>query len=110
MIEQLLNRAVVIHRAGGDPVETTGALQQASADEAEGHGEFSITGWRLWLRADEEIGTADQVEVDGDRYSVNGEPWRVADEGTGQIHHIEARLVRTGSSEPLGGDSGEEDF
>jgi hypothetical protein len=52
-----------------------------------------------------------QVEVDDERYSVNGEPWRVADELTGQVHHIEARLVRTGSSEPASaGGSDEEAF
>ncbi len=105
----LLTRTVTIYKADGTSSTTPGSLQQRRRDEADGHGEFSRTEWLLVLSAEASLDTADTVSVDGTRYEVAGDPWPVYNELTGEVHHIEATLTRTGSGSS-GTPSGEEDF
>lgn len=111
MIETLINRPCVITRGSdappddfgledppepGEEVETVCELQQRNRSEPGEDGEVSSSDWVLFLRADEVLGTADTVEVDGESYEVVGEPWRARNPLTRQFSHVEATVRRVG--------------
>lgn len=107
MLADLLNRDVTIaHRgeaegfdnrqAATSTTTVKGALQQA--DASEDTQELGSSHSVLWLPAGTEIDAGDTAEVSGRTYEVEGDPWVVVDEETGQPHHIEATLARAGAA------------
>ncbi len=82
----------------GAEVETRGALQQRSRREPDGQGELSDTDWLLILLPDVAIDTTDLVRIDGREYEVVGDAWPVTDHRSGEVHHLEVSLNRTGGS------------
>jgi hypothetical protein len=78
--------------------ETVCALQKQAtlaSSEPAGEGEFSATGWNIFLLAGVDINTGDAVVVDGLTYELVGDPWPVRNERTGVISHLEAEARRT---------------
>lgn len=110
MIGRLFNRDATVYRAIGSSFPVKCALQQVRRDDASGHGPgFSVTEWRLFLPVGTALTAADEVEVDGQRFQVAGQPWVVHNEATGLPHHVEATLKVTGSATD-DGPPGEDDF
>lgn len=114
-LQQLLNRPVTItRRTGGtteDPygnqlddtvtVATVGELQQQQRLETESSwseraGEVLQSTWLLVLPANTAVDGGDKVTVDGQDFEVQGTPWHARNPRTGEAHHVEATLRRTG--------------
>lgn len=110
MIEALLTVPVTIVRPSADvedeytdsasstSTDTTGAVDQDSTSDQDGRGEVARSQWTLFLRPDELIDADCSVLIGGTRYSVIGDPWPVDDKLTGQAHHLEVKLERSGSA------------
>lgn len=79
--------------------ETVCELQQHQRSEPGDQGEFSDTGWLLFLLPGTALDTSDQVEVDGQVFEVVGAPWEVRNPRTQTVSHIEATLRRTAGAE-----------
>lgn len=77
-----------------DTEETRCALQQQRALEVDEGGETSDTRWLLILPHGTEVDTGDAVEVRGDRYEIEGDPWS-AEEGSRSLWHVEVQVRRT---------------
>jgi len=117
MLLDLLTKPVVIKRrkasdddddygsevAEETSVVTVGELQQQGRTEREGV--ISATSWLLILPPDVELDTNDVVVVDNFRFEISGNPWLVRNPLTGELHHIEATLERTGGEEVVLGGS-----
>ena len=74
-------------------VETVCHIQQRRRDEPGALGEVSETDWLAFFMPDEQLRTGDAVETEGWVYELIGDPW-VADQGSPEVHHIEATLRR----------------
>lgn len=106
MIDALLTRPVtIVTRADSGTDElgnvtftdtetvTVGELQQRRRSETPDGG-LAETSWTLFLPAGTAIGANDRVQVDGDTFEVDGDPWPVRNPRSGADSHVEATLRR----------------
>lgn len=111
--QALLSTPCTIYRRGrpgpvneyGDRPETEAAgepakceLQRVRAVERTQSGglvrRLSETAYHLFLAPEVGLDATDQVDVGGQRYTVDGDPWQVTHPRTGEVHHLEARVRR----------------
>ena len=112
-IATLINRpaTIILRSPSGDtdeygnevPVEdelaTAVELQQVRRDEPAGAGEVSDTRWLGFFPAGTDLTTADAVEIEGERYELEGDPWAVRNPRTGAESHVETTLCRVAGAE-----------
>jgi hypothetical protein len=79
--------------------ETLCELQQRH--QAEEGDVLGVGDFILFLPPDTPLDTNDGVIVGGLLYEVMGPPWYARNPRTGQAHHVEANLRRTGGEEVL---------
>lgn len=77
-------------------VDTVCEIQQRARDEDELAGELSDTLWTVFFLPGEQVGTGDQLIVDGQVYEFVGEPWDARNPRLQAASHIEATVRRTG--------------
>lgn len=73
-------------------VQTYCELQQRASDETSD--EVAGTSWIAFFPATLTIDQDDAIVVDGDKYELTGEPWKVRNPRTKQVSHIEVSLRR----------------
>jgi hypothetical protein len=109
MLSQLLNTPCVITRnlpgstedefgneiPQTDEIETVCELQQQQRSEPGNEGELSVTTWLLVLPAGTVLRTSDKIEIGGDVYEVEGDPWAVRNPRTQTDSHVEATVTRS---------------
>lgn len=57
--------------------------------------------WLAFFLATEEVGSGDELVVDGLTYQVEGDSWRARNPRTGEFTHVEATLRRVAGAEDL---------
>jgi hypothetical protein len=83
-------------------VATVCAFQkQSSSVDAEDRSQNNLaeSGWDLFLPFGPDINSGDAVIVDDLEYEVDGDPWPVRNELTGEFSHVEAVCRRVSGSE-----------
>ena len=102
---QLMTRPCVvrhIERTGADDMgeptttvtttDTVCELQQATTAEQRADGLVVVTGWAAFLPPDVDVSALDEIEADGLRFTVDGDPWTVRHPMTGAASHQQLRL------------------
>ena len=101
----LTRTATMLRRDAVDPLDpdaelasvpagtTLCELQQVNEDDAN-DGRTQVSSWRVWLPADVELAGTDALEVDGELFELEGDPWPVRNPRTSVVSHVEARARR----------------
>lgn len=78
-----------------DATVITGALVQPTlvAREELGQADITVTRWKIWVQPTVDLASVDAIDVDGERFEVEGDPMHWPD-FHGGIHHIEAYLKK----------------
>jgi hypothetical protein len=113
MISSLLNRpcTLLIRASTGEDdygnatvTETTlpavcAFQRQAATGENESQNNLADSICDLFLPAGSDVSSGDGVIVDGLEYEVDGDPWPVRNERTGEFSHVEVRCRRVSGAE-----------
>lgn len=67
-------------------------IQESSTYENRTEGTVSVSRWNLYLPPETDLDAIDTVIVDGQIYSVEGDPWKVYHPRTGAMTHIQASV------------------
>lgn len=77
----------------GSPVSVTGYLEQSSTTETLVDRDTVVTSWKAYLPAGTAINYLDFITFEGQKFQVNGAPWKVFNPRTRAVSHIELELV-----------------
>jgi hypothetical protein len=73
---------------------TTCELQQAQTTEFRDGRQLQVSTWNLYLPSGEDPAGWDEVELDGQVWTFEGDPWTVRHPRTGALSHVESRVRR----------------
>jgi hypothetical protein len=107
MVEEMINRpCTVIENATAeardeynnpikDPTsrDSVCELQQRSRGEVADESDISSTTWVAFFLPGESLDRVSQIEVDGQIFEFDGDPWAARNPITQEISHIEATLI-----------------